>query len=128
MAFDPRNLRPLRDWAILLEEPRKKVLASGLILTDKLTMAENVSEYGAEVIAIGASKKFAQLDLMPGKRVLYRGFLKYAHPLDTEERWPDGDTKKFFLIKIDDIAFILGKDVQVGVYSSRAPTNLGKDK
>jgi co-chaperonin GroES (HSP10) len=126
MPFNPRSLRPIGEWAVLVEEPRKKVLSSGLILTDKLTMVENVSEMGAEVVSIGTSKKFAMLDLMPGRRVLYRGFLKYAHPLETEERWENGDTKKFFLIKIDDIAMLLGKDVDVGCFSSRAPTVLGK--
>lgn len=119
MAFEARQLRPLRDWAVLLEEKRKTVLSSGLVLTEKPLLIENVHECAGEVIAIGSSNKFPQLDLMPGRRVLYRGFLKYAHPLYTEETWADGSSKKFFLIKVDDICIVLGRDVGVGAFSSK---------
>lgn len=121
MPFNPRKLRPHHDWAVLLEEQRKTKLASGIILTDQLAHIENVHECAGEVISIGQSPKFARIGVKAGSRVGYRGFLKYAHPLETDEKWPDGTTKKFFLIKLDDICFTLGKNVDVGAFSARSP-------
>lgn len=129
MAFNPRHFRPTRDWAVLLEEQRKTVLDSGIILTDKLAHVENVHECAGEVIAVGRHEKFDRLGIKPGSRVVYRGFLKYAHPLESEERWPDGTEKKFFLIKVDDIQFTASKDVSVGAFSARnknVPLNVTK--
>lgn len=126
--IDPRSLRPRNEWAIILAEPRKNTTSGGLILTDELTKAERVEGGAGELISVGSSEKFQTMDLVQGSRVLYRGFLKYANPIESEETWPDGQKKQYFFIKLDDIISVLGPDVDVGAYSTSPQEKLNANR
>jgi co-chaperonin GroES (HSP10) len=117
-VIDPHKVHPIGEWAVVLAEPRKKVVGGGLILTDELTNMERVEGGAGTVINVGTSEKFKTLDLVQGSRVLYRGFLKYANPIETDEKWSDGEKKHYFLIKLADIISVLGPEVDVGAYST----------
>jgi co-chaperonin GroES (HSP10) len=114
--FSPHQFRPHNEWAVLCAEQRRKVVG-GIFLTDSLTGVERVSEGAARVIAVGTSDKFKAVELTKGARVLFRGFVKYAHPLESDERWDDGEKKHYFLIKFDDICCELDEQVDIGCFS-----------
>lgn len=119
MLYDPTAIRPKKDFAVVLAEPRKAQLSSGIFLPTAETGAEKVTEGAGRVIRVGPGKKGPALELKEGDRVVYRGFLKVANPVTTDETWPDGTPKEYFLMAIDDIMLVVPEDVDVGVYSGR---------
>ena len=116
--IEARTVKPIKEWALVLAEPRKPVTSGGIILTGELTAPERVEGGAGRLIYIGTDEKFRTVDLSQGTRILYRGFLKYANPVDSEETWPDGQKKHFFLMKLDDIIAEIGDDVEVGAFST----------
>ena len=117
--MDPRKVRPRDGWLIVLAEPRKMKLASGIHLPNHETGAEKMCEGAGEVIRLGPGEKNRRLGLEEGMRVVFRGFLKWANPLETEEKWEDGQGKQYFVMSHEDLLAIIPPDVEVGIYSGR---------
>lgn len=114
-----RDIRPRRDWVLVLDDPRKDKTASGILLPSAETGAEKVTEGSGEVVAVGNGEKNAALGLEKGSRIVYRGFLKHAQRIPSEEKWPDGQEKIFFFLNSNDIMASIGPEVEVGVFSGR---------
>jgi co-chaperonin GroES (HSP10) len=121
-TYDPKKVLPGRDgWALVLADKREEVTTGGIILA-KETGAEKVTEFAGEIIRLGdgiVSTRYRKQGLEEGCRIAYRGFLKYANPLPTEETWPGGSLKEFFFIDCADILGIVAPGVKVGVFSGR---------
>lgn len=117
--YDPRSVRPRRDWVVVLDDQRKEKLASGLLLPSSETGLEKVTEGSGTIVRIGVGNKVSQLGLEPGSRVVYRSYLKYANPIENDEKWPDGGQKRYFLMSCEDLVAVTQPGVEVGVYSGR---------
>lgn len=117
--YNPINVRPKEGWVIVLAEPRKTKMESGLLLAPNETGAEKVTEGAGVLVRVGKGDKNSVLDLKEGVRVLYRGFLKWANPIETEEKWEDGQKKMYFIMSTDDIMAVLPEGIEIGVYSGR---------
>jgi len=110
-------IRPRRDWALVLADVRKVELASGIILPVE-TGAEKVTERAGSVIRLGPGDKAPAMGLKEGDRIVFRGFIKYHMPIESDEVWADGSKKEFFLMDIADIMAVT-EGVEVGVFSNR---------
>lgn len=119
MELDPLKVRPRDGWVVVLAEPRKKEMKSGVILSPNESGAELVCEGAGRVVRAGPGKKNVKLCLTEGDRVLYRGYLRHANPIETDEKWPDGQKKTYFIMSSDDVFALLPEGVEVGVYSGR---------
>jgi co-chaperonin GroES (HSP10) len=117
--YDPKNIRPRDGWVVVLAEPRKTVMESGLLLAPNETGAEKVTEGAGLLIRVGPGKKNTQLGLEAGLRIVFRGFLRWANPIETEEKWEDGKNKQYFIMSAEDILCVIPDGVEVGVYSGR---------
>lgn len=117
--YDPRNIRPRDGWVVVLADPRQEKLSSGIYLPTSETGAERVTEGAGEIIRVGPGAKNKTFGLEKGQRVLYRGFLKHANPIETDEQWPDGQKKVYFIMSSLDLLGILKPGIDVGVYSGR---------
>jgi co-chaperonin GroES (HSP10) len=116
---DPTKVRPRDGWAIVLADARKDKTAGGIYLPGNETGAEKVTEGAGLIVRLGPGKKNHDLGLEAGQRVVYRGFLKYANPIETEEKWENGENKVYFIMSSDDVLAIIQPGVEVGVYSGR---------
>jgi co-chaperonin GroES (HSP10) len=116
---NPRGVRPRRDWVLVLQDPRKVVLDSGLVLPGEETGAEKVTESSGTVARLGPSEHLVSaIDLVEGTRIVYRGFMKHHMPIpDHGETWEDGSKKEYFLMAVEDVIAVIGKDTSVGVFS-----------
>lgn len=118
--MNPRDVRPRRDWALVLANPRKTQLASGLFLPGEETGIEKVTELAGEIVRLGPSEHIVEkTGVKAGDKVVFRGFLKYASPVPHDERWEDGQKKEYFLIDLRDLLAVTDPDVEVGVFSGR---------
>lgn len=116
--MNPTTVRPRRDWALVLGDPRNTVLASGIVLPGQETGVEKVTENAGLVIRLGPSDHLIQkLGLKEGDRILYRGFMKHHMPIESDETWPDGSKKEYFLMDVADIMAIIPNGVSVGAFS-----------
>lgn len=118
-AYDPKSILPRRDWCSVLMDERKEVLASGIVLPVE-TNAEKVTEGTGVIIRVGGGTKNEALGIKEGDRVALRSYLKYANPIPTEEKWPSGAAKEYFLMNTDDIMGVLGPDTVMGIFSRPA--------
>jgi co-chaperonin GroES (HSP10) len=116
---NPRNIRPRRDWALVLADARKTVLASGIILPGEETGVEKVTERAGMVIRLGPSVRAGVMGLKEEDRIVFRGFIKHHMPIETDELWEDGSKKEYFLMDIADVFAVTDPDVNVGVFSGR---------
>jgi co-chaperonin GroES (HSP10) len=119
MFYDPKAIRVKDGWCIVLMDERKVQLDSGIILAVE-TGAEKVTEGSGLLIRVGAGKKTAALEIEAGQRICCRSYLKYANPIPTEETWPSGSKKEYFIMSADDIMGVLSDGVNVGVFTSPA--------
>lgn len=120
---DPLSIRPTDGWCIVLADPRRDKLASGIIVPGMDTLGERLSEGAGTIIRVGAGKKNDPLDIHRGDRVAFRGFLKHAIPFETDQFWPNTRQKvTYFLLSTSDILGVIPTGVEVGVYSGR-PSN-----
>lgn len=119
-SIDPRRVRPRRDWALVLCDPRKVVLDSGLVLPGEETGAEKVTERAGTIIRLGPSEhKVEKMGVCEGSSVIFRGYLKHANPVPHDEKWEDGSAKEYFLMDLDDLFAITDGTVSIGVFSGR---------
>lgn len=116
--MDPTKIRPRDGWAVVLADARQE--KKGLIfLPASETGVEKVTEGAGLLIRLGPGEKNHRLGLEAGQRILYRGFLKHANPIETDEKWPNGESKVYFIMSSDDIMGIIAPGVEVGVFSGR---------
>lgn len=119
MLYDPRSIRPKRDWiSVLLEERKTQV---GLIaLPGSETGVEKVAEGAGVIVRVGPGRA-EQLGLKEGDRILVRTYFKHANPIDTDEKWPSGEAKRYFLMAADDVMCDqLDPNIEVGAFSRPA--------
>jgi co-chaperonin GroES (HSP10) len=128
VSYDPTTVRPNKDFVSVLMEERKIQLDSGIYLPGHETGAEKVTEGAGTIVRIGRGELNEKLGLVPGMRILLRSYLKYANKIETEETWPSGEKKEYFLMSAKDIMAILPVDVNVGVYSRPAMTSIPKEE
>lgn len=124
--MDIHKLRPKEDWVLVLDEKRRSTTAGG-ILVPVVTGAEKVTEGSGVLVAIGNGKKNRTLGLEKGMRIIYRSFLKFAHRMETDEKWEDGEAKHYFLMSADDVFGIIAPGVEVGVLSGRPQNQVKGD-
>jgi co-chaperonin GroES (HSP10) len=117
--YDPTKIKVKDEWAVVLAEPRKVELSSGLFLPPSETGVEKVTQGAGTIIRVGEGEKNSRLGLEKGQRILYRTFLKYANPIETDEKWESGVPKEYFIINTKEIMAIIPPDVDVGVFSGR---------
>jgi co-chaperonin GroES (HSP10) len=117
--YDPKSIRVKDGWCIVLMDERKVQLDSGILLPVE-TGAEKVTEGAGVLIRVGGGKKIKALEIEAGQRICCRSYLKYANPIETDEKWPSGAKKEYFLMSADDIMGVLAEGVAVGVFTSPA--------
>ncbi len=118
MELDPKKVRPRDGWLVVLSDARKEKVGS-IFVAPRETGVEKVTEGAGLIIRAGPGKKNQRLGLEEGQRIVYRGFLKYANPIETGEKWSDGQAKQYFIMSAEDIMAILPIGVEVGVFSGR---------
>lgn len=119
MSFHPTQVRPKEDWVLVLADARKSATGGGIILPASETGVEKVTEGSGTALRVGIGKKASAIGLENGCRILYRSFLKEANPIPSDEKWENGDQKRYFLMSIDDVLAVLPPDLEVGVFSGR---------
>lgn len=117
--MDVHKVRPRDGWVLALADQRKEKTAGGILLPGNETGVEKVTEGAGMLVAVGPGIKNGKLGIEKGMRIIYRAYLKHAHRLDGEEKWPDGEEKFYFLMSSDDIYGIVPPGVEVGVFSGR---------
>lgn len=119
MELNPAKVRPRDGWVVVLADPRKDRTESGIYLSPNESGVEKVTEGSGRILRIGPGERNEKLGLKEGVRVLYRGFLKYANPIETDEKWSGGQSKMYFIMNSDDIMGVMPEGVEVGVFSGR---------
>lgn len=123
MELNPAKVRPRDGWVVVLADPRKDRTESGIYLSPNESGVEKVTEGSGRILRAGPGEKNEKLGLKEGMRVLYRGFLKYANPIETDTKWGkgpfEGQKMTFFIMSSDDIMGIMPEGVEVGVFSGR---------
>jgi co-chaperonin GroES (HSP10) len=115
--YNPRAIRVKDGWCVVLMDERKVQLDSGIIIPME-TGAEKVTEGTGTIIRAGVGKKTDGIGLEAGQRICCRSYLKYANPIENEEKWPSGAKKEYFIMSGDDVMAIVAEGVNVGVFSS----------
>ena len=118
----PEHVRVKDGWITVLADPRKTKTESGILLAPNETGVEKVTEGMGVIVRVGPGERNVKIGLEKGMRIFYRGFLKHANPIESEERWgkPYEDQKKmYFIMNSDDVLGILAPGVEVGVFSGR---------
>lgn len=118
-SYEPHSVRPRDGWIVVLAEPRKEQLSSGILLAPNETGVEKVTEGAGKVIRVGPGEKCKIAGLEEGQRIVYRGYLKHANPIPSEEKWPDGQEKRYFIMSMLDVMAIIPEGLEVGVFSGR---------
>lgn len=120
--MDIGKIRPRDGWVLVLADQRQEKTAGGILLPGTETGSEKVGQGAGLLIAVGSGVKNKALGIEKGVRIVYRGYLKHAHRLDTDEKWSDGETKFYFLMSSDDIYGVVAPGVDVSIYSGRPQT------
>ncbi len=113
-----KKFTPRGKWMVVKADPRVKQTAGGIVLPQQQLAVERVMEGTGHILKVGSDRK-AILDytggiqLEPGMRIFYRGFLKDAF----QEFTQDEDGQPIFLLRVEDIMGILDEDVQMGAFS-----------
>lgn len=131
MSVDPLKVRPMPNWCIVLEDRPKEFLGAGVIASTLDLKDEKLSQGTGTIIRLGYSKKVQTIGLEEGQRVVFRGYLKFANPMETEELWNEMSTgfrprKKYFFMSCDDIIGLIPPGTDVGVFSSPASHSIPK--
>jgi co-chaperonin GroES (HSP10) len=120
MTIDINTLRPRGKWLIIKGDPRVKKTKGGIELPGMQLKAERVMEGTGHILKVGSDREgildaTGGVELEPGMRIFYRGFLKDAScaEFDTDE-----DGQPIFLLRAEDVMGIIGdEDIQMGAYS-----------
>jgi co-chaperonin GroES (HSP10) len=107
------SIIPKRDWALVVCDPRPETVG-GLFLPQEELGVEKVMERSGKVLRLGPGDKWEKLDLKEGDRIIFRGFIKHASPIESE------DGREAFLMDLDDIIAVADEDVTVGAFSRPA--------
>jgi co-chaperonin GroES (HSP10) len=111
--YSLENLIPRRDWALVVCDERPKTVG-GLFLPEQELGVEKVTERSGVVLRLGPGDKAATIDLKEGYHVVFRNFLKHAHPVPNEKNL------EAFLMDVDDILAVTEGPVSVGAFSRPA--------
>lgn len=126
--MNARSVQPIGDRIVVLADPRPTMTGSGLIhLPGEESGLEKVSQGTGLLIAVGDCQKNKAIGIEPGQKIVYRSYLKYAYPLETEEKWLDGSRKEFFIMKTDDADMIVPHDMTVHVFGGRPQVSTKKE-
>lgn len=117
-TYDPKKARPMDDWVLCRTvTPSNKIGKLGLI-TPKDMDKDVVTEGVAEVISVGPGKWMgkgrAVMLVEPGDKVLYRGFLRFAHQFG--DVFGAERASGVFMLKIDDILAVIEGPGRFGEY------------
>lgn len=116
-TYDITKARALHNW-VLCRPLKPKGHVGGIVLPFD-PEAKTVSEGVAEVVQVGPGKLFPNgtvLDhgLKPGDKILYRGFLRFAHQLGEHF---GVDAKDIFVVSADDVlATLEGTGGTIGLF------------
>lgn len=117
--IDVDKFTPRGKWMVVKADPRVKKTKGGIELPDMQLKAERVMEGTGILLKVGNDKEgildaTGGVDLEPGMRVFYRGFLKDAFA----EFSVDPDGQPIFLLRAEDIMGIIEDgDIQMGAFS-----------
>jgi co-chaperonin GroES (HSP10) len=108
-----QKFRPMWDWLTVKADPRKTETKNGLVLPDIELLAERVMEGTGTVLRVGPTiKKTLGVDLNPGDRICFRGYMK-----DVFHDFEEVDGCRVFLLRGPDVLMIIDKDVELGMLS-----------
>lgn len=102
------TFQPIADWVLVKADPRIKKTVGGIILTDELTKIERVMAGSGRILKCGPK---AMVDVEPGERICYRGFLKDACHASFKR---DEDDCQIFMLKVTDVLMIIPDTTVVG--------------
>lgn len=111
MLIEATNLRPLGKWVVVKGDPRVKKTKGGIELTEVMISVEKFMEGTGRVLRVGSTvRDMVGLDLVPGSRICYRGFLKDATAMQFESL----DDCPVFLLHLDDVLAVISDDLHMG--------------
>jgi co-chaperonin GroES (HSP10) len=109
-----RQFRPIREWVVVKADPRVKATSGGIVLPEQLLGVERVMEGTGRILKVGnrddIRKTTGGVDLEPGMRICFRGFLKDAY----QEFDKDEDGQIVFLLHSKDVLAVVSDDVKLG--------------
>ena len=118
------SVRPLLNLCLVYTDDREETVAGGLLyLPTAETTPEKLSQGTGSLVRLGNGKKIKSLGLKAGDRIAYRGYLKYANPVEDDDK-----SKKFMIISVDDIIGVIADNTSVGVFSSPVTGSRPKEK
>jgi co-chaperonin GroES (HSP10) len=116
--FDPVKSRPLDDWVLCRALPTDNRFAGSDLIMPKDMDKDVVTEGVAEVLAVGPGKMMKHgrgvMLIKPGTKVIYRGFLRFAHQLG--DLFGADKASEIFFLKSDDILCEVEGPGRVGEY------------
>lgn len=119
MTVDVSKFTPHGKWCVVKADPRMETTKGGIHLPKMQTAAERVMEGTGTLLKIGADTEAildytGGIELTPGMRIFFRGFLKDAFAeFATEE-----DGLAIFLLRVEDIMGIIDDgDLKMGAYT-----------
>lgn len=115
-SYSPDSVRPRNGWCSVLLDQRQTILGS-LVLPASETSAEKLSVAGATIVRTG--NDVPGTVVQKGDRVIVRAYLKWANPIDTDEKWSDGTAKQYAIISMNDVLAVVAKDVDLMPYTRR---------
>jgi hypothetical protein len=114
---NPLKVKPRNDWCLILEDPTSDTIgSSGLIVRVGDYKEEKLAEGVGTIVRLGNTKRTDAMGLREGLRVAYRGYLKHANSLETEEVWHGTTKKKYFLMSCEDIVGEVDSGTGIGVF------------
>jgi co-chaperonin GroES (HSP10) len=116
--FDIKTFTPHGKWLVVKGDARVKKTKGGIELPDMQLQAERVMEGTGHILKVGTDTEAildytGGVELEPGMRVFFRGFLKDAF----SEFTTDEDGQPIFLLRVEDIMGIIDEDVVMGAFS-----------
>lgn len=111
-----QDWRPRNKWIIVKADPRVKKTKGGIELPDRIVAVERVMEGTGRILRVGDRHQIVQatcgVELEPGMRICFRGFLK-----DAFQEFEQEDGCPVFLLRAEDVMAIIGDDVEMGAFS-----------
>lgn len=111
-----QDWNPVHKWVFVKGDPRVKKTKGGIVLPEQQVAVERVMEGTGRILKVGNRDEIRQavgIDLEPGMRICYRGFLKDAF----QEFGSDEDGCPIFMLRAEDVMAVIGDDVEMGAFS-----------